>query len=100
MVLVLTAHHIMSTVLFIKRKSPILLTDLAMPSLIFLLPKKKVFLQLHDNFMFSFGGKFNLGKPSFKKKRFFMKNFHKMVTPPPPITYCICEILIQIFYRK
>ena len=26
-----------------------------------------------------------------------MKNFHKMETPPP---YCICEILIQIFYRK
>ena len=27
-----------------------------------------------------------------------MKNFHKMVTPPPPS--CICEILIQIFNRK
>ena len=39
----------------------------------------------------------SLGKPSFKKNRNFMKNFHKMVTPPP---YCICEILIQIFYRK
>ena len=25
-----------------------------------------------------------------------MKNFHEMVTVP----YCICEILIQIFYRK
>ena len=31
------------------------------------------------------------------KKEDFMKNFHKMVTPPP---YCICEILIQIYYRK
>ena len=28
------------------------------------------------------------------KKEDFMKNFHKMVTPPP---CCICEILIQIF---
>ena len=37
-----------------------------------------------------------LGKPSFKKNRNFTKNFHKMVTPPP---YCICEILIQIFFR-
>ena len=25
----------------------------------------------------------SLGKPSFKKNRNFMKNFHKMVTPPP-----------------
>ena len=25
----------------------------------------------------------NLGKPSFKKKRKFMKTFHKMVAPPP-----------------
>ena len=39
-----------------------------------------------------------LGKPSFKKNRNFMKNFHKMGAPPPP--YCICEILIQIFYSK
>ena len=35
-----------------------------------------------------------LGKPSFKKKRIFMKTFHKMVTPPP---HCFYEILILIF---
>ena len=40
----------------------------------------------------------SLGKPSFKKNFRFMKNFHKMVPPPPPS--CICEILIQIFNRK
>ena len=28
-----------------------------------------------------------LGKPSFKKKSDFMKNFHKMVTPLPPVLY-------------
>ena len=29
----------------------------------------------------------DLGKPSFKKNRNFMKNFHKMVTPPPRIVF-------------
>ena len=37
-----------------------------------------------------------LGKPSFKKKRNFMKKFHKTVPPPP---YCFYEILIQNFDR-
>ena len=34
------------------------------------------------------------GSHHLKKTFFFMKTFHKMVTPP---LYCICEILIQIF---
>ena len=37
-----------------------------------------------------------LGKHSRKKKRNFMKKFHKTVTPPP---YCFYEILIQNFDR-
>ena len=39
----------------------------------------------------------NKGSHPLKKNSDFMKNFHKMVTPPPS---CICEILIQIFNRK
>ena len=39
----------------------------------------------------------NQGKPSFKKKRFFMKNFHKMETPPRIV---FVKSLFRFFYRK
>ena len=57
-------------------------------------PSPPPFLKTFHKIPFFFKGWLPLGKPSFKKNRNFMKNFHKMVTPSP---CCICEILIQIF---
>ena len=46
--------HRMATVLFIHRKSPILLRDLAMPSLIFLALRKNGIFAAHKNLFFFF----------------------------------------------